>query len=94
MAEYATYAADLSRALDPVTFTRSAGVDPDPWQSGVLRSSAKQTLLCCSRQAGKSTVTAALATHTAIYAPQSLVLLFAPGQRQSLELFRSGGWLL
>jgi len=79
---------DLAHALDPVAFARAAGIDPDPWQAGVLRSSANQELLLCSRQSGKSTITAALATHVALFQPGSLVLLFAPGQRQSFELFR------
>lgn len=87
-AGFADLAADLARALDPVTFMSAAGIRADPWQRDVLRSPSRQLLLCCSRQAGKSTVTAALATHTALYQPGSLVLLFGPGQRQAQELFR------
>lgn len=87
-AGFADLAADLARALDPVTFMSAAGIQADPWQRDVLRSPSRQLLLCCSRQAGKSTVTAALATHTALYQPGSLVLLFGPGQRQAQELFR------
>jgi hypothetical protein len=45
-------------------------------------------MLLCSRQTGKSTVTAALACHTALYEPGSLVLCLAPSQNQSRELFR------
>ena len=63
------------------------GFVPDAWQADVLRSKAKQLALCCSRQAGKSTVTALLALHTAIYAPGALVLLIAPALRQSQEIF-------
>ena len=88
VANFTGLAADLARALDPVTFMAAAGIVADPWQRDVLRSPSRQLLLCCSRQAGKSTVTAALATHCALYQPGSLVLLFAPGQRQSQELFR------
>lgn len=81
--------ADLIFALDPVRFAeRALGIAPDPWQARVLRSSARQILLNCSRQAGKSTVTSILALHTAIYRPGSLVLLVSPSQRQSAELFR------
>jgi hypothetical protein len=59
---------------------------PDPWQATVLRSSGN-VLLNCSRQAGKSTVTAILGTHTALYRPGALVLLGSPSLRQSRELF-------
>jgi hypothetical protein len=44
--------------------------------------------LLCSRQAGKSTVSAALALATAMQEPGSLVLLLSPSLRQSSELFR------
>jgi len=44
--------------------------------------------LNCCRQAGKSTVTSALALHTALFKPKSDVLLLSPGQRQSQEIFR------
>jgi hypothetical protein len=45
-------------------------------------------LLNCSRQSGKSTVTALLGVHTALYEPGALVLLLSPSLRQSQELFR------
>lgn len=45
-------------------------------------------LLNCSRQSGKSTVTATLAIHTALYDPGALVLMLSPSPRQSQELFR------
>lgn len=85
---FRSLASDLARALDPVIFAAAAGITADPWQADVLRSPARQLLLNCCRQSGKSTVTAALAVHTALYRPGSLVMLFAPSQRQSLELFR------
>jgi hypothetical protein len=53
-----------------------------------LRSEAKQALWLCSRQSGKSTTAAVRALHTALYKPESLILLVAMGQRQSGELFR------
>jgi hypothetical protein len=81
---------DLTTALDPARlFTRALGNEPDPWQRRLLRSSARQVLLNCSRQAGKSTCTAALALHQGIYVPGSLTLLLAPALRQSQELFRT-----
>jgi tRNA(Met) C34 N-acetyltransferase TmcA len=45
-------------------------------------------LLLASRQAGKSSVSAALALHTALVRPGVLVLVLSPSQRQSGELFR------
>ncbi|MDX0601803.1 terminase [Sinorhizobium medicae] len=78
----------LAHALDPASFMAGAGFSPDPWQATFLRSTSRRSLLLCSRQTGKSTVTAALASHTAIYEPGALVLLLAPSQQQSRELFR------
>jgi hypothetical protein len=78
----------LLLAMDPATFARSVGLDPDPWQEQVLRSLDERLLLLCSRQTGKSTTTAVLALHTALYVPNSLVLLLSPSLRQSSELFR------
>ena len=81
-------AADLATALDPVLLSRRAGIEPDGWQADVLRSPSPRVVLNCSRQSGKSTTTATLAVHTAVYQPASLVLLLAPGLRQSGELFK------
>lgn len=80
---------DLASALDPVVFARRAGIEPDAWQGDVLRSGDRRLLLNCSRQSGKSTTTAVLGLHTAIYRPGSLVLLLSPSLRQSGELFRT-----
>jgi len=74
--------------LDPVYLVRKAGIEPDPWQSQLLRSKAPRVLLNCSRQSGKSTIAAALADHAAFYEPGSPILLLSPSQRQSQELFR------
>lgn len=52
------------------------------------RSSAERTLLLCSRQSGKSTVSAALALLTAMLEARALVLLLSPSLRQSAELYR------
>jgi len=73
---------------DPTTVMAAAGMPPDPWQGRVLRSDAARTLLLCSRQAGKSAVSAALALSTALLHPDSPVLLLSPSDRQSAELFR------
>jgi len=79
--------ADLAAALDPVALSRRAGIEPDDWQAEVLRSSAPRILLNCSRQSGKSTSVATLATWQSLYDP-GLILLLSPGERQSKELFR------
>jgi len=54
----------------------------------VLRSDAQRMLLLASRQAGKSSVAAALALQTALLCPRSPVLLLSPSLRQSGELYR------
>jgi hypothetical protein len=82
-------AQDLARALDPVLLAADCGIVPDPWQAEILRVQPRRTLLLCSRQSGKSTVSALLALHTALYQPGALVLLVSPSLRQSSELFRS-----
>ena len=81
-------AADWLPALDPAEVLRRAGMEPDPWQAAVLRSHSKRILLNCTRQGGKSTVTAAVGLHRALYSPGALVLLVSVSQRQSAELLR------
>jgi len=78
---------DLRLALDRVAFTEKLGIVPDEWQEDFLRSSADRVLLNCSRQSGKSTMSAVVALHRALYHPGSLVLCLAPALRQSQELF-------
>lgn len=73
---------------DPVVLAEALGLQPDEWQRDVLRSTASRMLLNCCRQSGKSTTTAICALHTALYVPESLVLMVSPGLRQSGELFK------
>lgn len=80
-------ALDRLRA-DPAGVMTAGGMVPDEWQADVLRSAAARTLLLCSRQAGKSSVSAALAVRTALLGAGAPVLLLSPSQRQSGELFR------
>ncbi len=80
-------AQELASAVDPVTFADGLGITPDAWQCDVLRGRSRRVLLNCSRQAGKSTLAAVLALHTAIFEAGSLTLLLSPSLRQSSELF-------
>lgn len=81
--------ARIEQANDPALFARKAlGFTPDSWQAEFLRSDSKRILLNCSRQAGKSSTSAALALHTAEFKPGSLIIMISPSLRQSVELFR------
>jgi len=79
---------DFAMALDPTRFARTLDIDPDPWQRDLLLSTEKRIILNCSRQSGKSTITAILALHHALNAPGSLTLVLSPSLRQSGELFK------
>jgi hypothetical protein len=78
----------LSLALNPARILTHRGFDVDPWQRDFLANHNPYVLLNCCRQAGKSTVTAVLALHEALFVAGSLVVILSPGQRQSGELFR------
>jgi hypothetical protein len=81
-------AQDLARALDVGVFARDGvGFDPDSWQADVLARRARRLLLLCCRQSGKSTVSALLALHAALF-ERALVLVLSPTERQSAELLR------
>ncbi len=73
---------------DAVLMSERAGITPDVWQSDLLRSNARQVILNCSRQAGKSTITSILGLHTALFQDNALILLLSPSLRQSVELFK------
>jgi hypothetical protein len=73
---------------DPSQLLAMAGMAADPWQEQLLRSRAARMLLLCSRQAGKSTIAAALALRVALTQPRSPILVLSPSMRQSGELFR------
>ena len=78
---------DIRLALDRVAFAKALGIHPDGWQEDLLRSHSDRILLNCSRQSGKSTMSAVIALHRALYHPGSLILCLAPALRQSQELF-------
>jgi hypothetical protein len=65
-----------------------AGITPDPWQADLMRLNPKRALLLCSRQSGKTTATALMALHRAIYETGALVVIVSPSNRQSGEMLR------
>jgi hypothetical protein len=86
---------DICHALDPVAFARERlSFQPDPKQALVLASRSKQVILNCTRQWGKSTLTAAQAVFTAWHEPESLILVMSPTERQSGELVRKAAAFL
>ena len=64
------------------------GLTPDPQQTDLLSRPLKRVMLNCTRQWGKSTITAALAVHRALTAPESLTIVVSPTGRQSGEFLR------
>ncbi len=84
-----TYLHSLACAFDPVLWAKTHLLfESESWQCDVLRSTAPRVALNCCRQAGKSTISAVLALHTALHRRESLVLVAAPSLRQSGELYR------
>src|SRR2546427_11360350 len=76
------------KEMDAVEFARKRlGFEPDATQELVLRG-GRRGLVNCTRQWGKSTVTAAKAVHRAYTRPGSLVLVVAPCGRQSGEFVK------
>ena len=90
-----SFSSDLYHALDPVAFARERlAFNPDPRQASILASTSKQVILNCTRQWGKSTVTAARAVFTAWHHPESLTIVLGPSERQSSELVRKAATFL
>ena len=76
-------------ADDPVHWVMEhLGFRADAKQAHVLRSKARRGLLNCTRQWGKSTLTAAKAVRQASIEPESLTLVVSPSARQSGEFLR------
>lgn len=78
-------AAKFSKAI---SLEESLGIVLDAVQSQVLKSPARRGILNCTRQWGKSTVTAAKAVHEAWSKPSSLTVVVSPTARQSGEFVR------
>ena len=80
---------------DPVDFAHNRlHFDPDPIQTSVLRSTANRGMLNCTRQWGKSTVSAAKAVHRAFTRSGSVVLVASPTERQSAEFLRKASQMV
>jgi hypothetical protein len=81
-----------AHAADAALFARERlGFAADEQQAEVLRGRIRRGILNCTRQWGKSTVTAAMAVHRAEFAPGSLTLVVTPSARQSGEFLRKAG---
>jgi hypothetical protein len=78
----------VALGIDPVNFARQFGFNPVDWQADFLHNKHPRIIMNCPRGAGKSLLTAILTLHHALYTPNALVLLFSPGDRQSMELFK------
>src|SRR5947209_5483270 len=75
--------------LDPLLWVRTKlGFLPDAMQALVLKTESRRVLLNCTRQWGKSTITAAKAVHEAHTKAGSLILVTSPSFRQSGEFLR------
>lgn len=85
---------DFARALNPVLLARDCGIEPDDVQSRLLTTTSRKTLVNCCRQWGKSTTTALIGLHEALYAAPAMIILISPSQPQSTELFKKiyGFW--
>lgn len=76
----------LTLRASAVEYARSLGFEPDPWQKGILETGARDVVVNCSRQVGKSTVVAIKTAHEAQYNDNALILITSPTERQSQEL--------
>ena len=82
-ARYNLHKNDLKR------FARYLGIEKlDEWQEKVLDSKSDRIILNCSRQSGKSTITAIMAVHHAIFNSNSMVIVVSRIEAQSLEMFK------
>ncbi|MBL8176541.1 MAG: terminase family protein [Bryobacterales bacterium] len=81
--------------LTPLEFlTLHLGIEPDPKQAELLRNDPHRCILNCSRQWGKSTITAAKAVHKACTQPGSLTIVLSPSARQSGEFVMKARYFL
>ena len=76
-------------SFPPLQTALRLGYDLDPWQRSALTSTAQQTLWNIHRQGGKSSIAAILALCEILNAPDRLVLVISPTERQWGLLFRT-----
>ena len=74
-------AGEEGRRVSKATVLERMGFAPDAWQARVLASEARQGILNCSRQCGKSTVTAVMAVERAYTEAESMTLVVSGGDR-------------
>lgn len=80
---------DDNANMSRIDFARRVGFEPLGWQIEALTSIAPRMLFNCTRQGGKSTVSAILALHNALYSHGSATLIIAEGERQSKNLLKT-----
>lgn len=77
---------DWAEAMDAAYFARTRlGFVPDAEQQRVLDGTVHRGILNCTRQWGKSTVTAVKALHRGLTQKGALVMIASPSERQSGE---------
>lgn len=84
-----SHACLLQQSFNADTFARvTLKFEPDATQSRVLSDIPRRLILNCNRQWGKSTISAILLAHRAIFVPESLSIVAGPSERQSAETLR------
>jgi Terminase large subunit, T4likevirus-type, N-terminal len=77
----------LSSTISPVAFAHQLGFTKlDDWQKSFLMATDRYVCVDVCRQAGKTSMAAAICTHAALTRPDSLILIVSPSQRQSHEM--------
>jgi len=71
--------------------SKRLGFEPDAMQSRLLAMDGRRVVMNCTRQWGKSTVTAAKAVYQAFHVAESLTLVVSPSARQTGEFLRKAG---
>ncbi len=72
----------------PLVTPEMVGFVPDEFQRRLLETEAKQVILKCSRQWGKSSVTALKTVMVATAKPEAMVVVMSPSARQSGEFLK------
>jgi hypothetical protein len=86
---FASPIAAMRHAINPAYFAESVlSFQPDETQRQVLELNPHRLILNCNRQWGKSTVSAILLAHRAIFSPGSLSIIVSSSERQSAETLR------